>query len=227
MKDKSEVFSQLKGVIFDLDGTLINTLDDIAVTMNAVLRQNDMPSHPTEKYKFLVGEGIFELTKKVLPPKQWSEQNAKEFVQRFRTLYDQTWHDKSLPYPGIIDMLKTLEDKGIKIGVLSNKPDSFVQKIIAWFFPDIHFVGISGELVNIPAKPNPLLALKIAQDMELAVEQIAFVGDSGIDIQTGLNAGMKPVGVSWGFRPVEELISTGASMIVNTPAEMIFLFEKP
>jgi phosphoglycolate phosphatase len=215
---------QLKGAIFDLDGTLVNTLDDIADTMNTILRQSNMPVHPTEKYKYLVGEGIMELTKKVMPPGSWTEQNAKEFVQKFRALYDQTWHDKSVPYPGVVNLLKSLDKNGFKLGVLSNKPDSFVQKIVAWFFPDIHFKGISGEQANIPAKPDPRLALDIAKKMNLQTQQIIFVGDSGIDIQTGLNAGMVPVGVSWGFRPVEELISTGASHIVDTPAEIESLF---
>jgi phosphoglycolate phosphatase len=215
----------LKGAIFDLDGTLVNTLDDIADTMNTILQNDGMPTHPTEKYKYLVGEGILELTKKVLPPKQWSDENAKEFVQKFRSLYDHTWHDKSLPYPGIVDLLKTLESNGIKLGVLSNKPDTFVQKIITWFFPTIHFAGVCGELTNIPAKPDPRLALDIAKKMNLPVKQITFIGDSGIDIQTGLNAGMVPVGVSWGFRPVEELVSTGASRVVDTPAEIESLFQ--
>jgi phosphoglycolate phosphatase len=214
----------LKAAIFDLDGTLVNTLEDIADTMNSVLKQSDMPIHPTEKYKYLVGEGIFELTKKVLPPETWSEQNAAVFVQKFRALYDQTWHDKSLPYPGIMDMLNRMCENGIKVGVLSNKPDSFVQKIITWFFPKVPFVGVSGERQNIPAKPDPRLALEIAEKMNLPIEQIAFIGDSGIDIQTGLNAGMVPIGVNWGFRPVEELISTGASFVVDTPAELMSLF---
>jgi phosphoglycolate phosphatase len=224
MIDKIKLNLQLKGAIFDLDGTLVNTLDDIADTMNSILKQNGMPIHPTEKYKYLVGEGIFELTKRVLPPEQWSDENAKEFVLQFRALYDQTWHDKSLPYPGIVDLLKTLEQRGIKLGVLSNKPDSFVQKIIAWFFPDIHFCGISGEIPFTPAKPDPSLALDIAAKMKLNTHQIAFIGDSGIDIQTGLNAVMYPIGVSWGFRPVEEMISTGASVVVDTPAEIEALF---
>jgi phosphoglycolate phosphatase len=214
----------LKGAIFDLDGTLVNTLEDIADTMNTVLQQGSMPIHPTEKYKYLVGEGIFELTKKVLPPEQWSEENARVFVQKFRALYDQTWHDKSLPYPRIIKMLETLDKTGIKLGVLSNKPDSFVQKIVGWFFPEIHFVGVSGEVTGIPAKPDPRLALDIAGKMNLKNEEIIFVGDSGIDIQTGLNAGMVSVGVSWGFRPVAELISTGASLVVDTPAEIESIF---
>jgi phosphoglycolate phosphatase len=224
MKVISKPDTILKAAIFDLDGTLVNTLEDIADTMNTVLSQNGMATHPTEKYKYLVGEGIFELTKKVLPPEQWNEDNAREFVQKFRALYDQTWHDKSLPYPGIMQLLKNLQQKGILLGVLSNKPDSFVQKIIAFFFPEIHFVGVSGEQPNIPAKPDPRLALKIAESMNLEVKQIAFLGDSGIDIQTGLNAGMYPIGVSWGFRPAEELITTGASTVVDTPAEIEALF---
>jgi phosphoglycolate phosphatase len=223
---KSDSIFTLKGVIFDLDGTLVNTLDDIADTMNAILKQDGMPIHPTEKYKYLVGEGIFELTRKVLPPERWSDANAKEFVQKFRALYDQTWHDKSLPYPGIMDLLHNLDAKDIKLGVLSNKPDSFVQKIIAWFFPGIKFSGVSGELPYIPAKPDPTLALDIADKMKLSSHEIAFAGDSGIDIQTGLNALMIPIGVSWGFRPVEELISTGATIVVDTPAEIEALFNK-
>lgn len=216
----------LKGVIFDLDGTLVNTLEDIADTMNAVLRANAMPEHPTEKYKFLVGEGIFNLTKRVMPENRWSEENASSFVQEFRTLYDITWHDKSVPYDGIVPLLQKLHESGIKIGVLSNKPDQFVQKIVGWFFPNIPFTSIYGEVKDVPAKPDPSLAIRIAESMKLSTKEIAMIGDSGIDVQTGINAGMIPIGVSWGFRPVEELISSGASFVVDTPEEIHSIIKK-
>ncbi|HPT72356.1 MAG TPA: HAD family hydrolase [Candidatus Cloacimonadota bacterium] len=219
------ITTELKGAIFDLDGTLVNTLDDIADTMNSILQKNGLPTHPTEKYKYLVGEGIFNLTKRVLPEDHWSEENAMMFVQEFRALYDITWHDKSLPYEGIIDMLKNLSQMGIKLGVLSNKPDSFVQKIIAWFFPQIPFTSVYGEVKDVPAKPDPELAGRVADAMGLNPQEIAMIGDSGIDIRTAVNAGMVGIGVIWGFRPFEELKETGASIVVNTPAEITTLFQ--
>jgi phosphoglycolate phosphatase len=211
----------LLGAIFDLDGTLVDTLDDIADAMNTILMECQYPTHPAWDYKFLVGEGIYELSRRVLPPEANTDENINKFVQRFRELYNENWHAKSKPYSGVVELLQIMSDRGIQLAVLSNKPDSFCKKIVQWFFPNIPFKIVQGEIIGQPTKPDPFLALQIKESMGLESAEIAFIGDSGIDMQTAVNSGMTAFGVSWGFRPVRELVEQGAQHIIHTPAELL------
>ena len=210
---------EYKGIIFDLDGTLLDTIDDLADSANLALSSQGFPGFTVDEYKLKIGKGFRNLVESTLPAgadKDIGERVLAAFVET----YDKKYMDKTQPYEGIAGMLKQLSEMGLKIAVNSNKRTSYSNILIKSFFSDIPFVEIYGEREGIPKKPDPAAALEIAKLMELAPEQVVFCGDSQTDIQTGVNAGMDTIGVLWGFRDYEELESNGATYIVKTPEEI-------
>lgn len=211
-----------KAVIFDLDGTLIDSLENIAICMNQVLKELKLPFHEIEDYKYFVGGGISILVDNALK-KDISQKTKDEVTARFKIVYDQKLHKTTLPYDGIYELLAGLEKKDYKIGILSNKPHEFTIQYINNLFSKYKIEEIHGQKEEIPKKPNPIAAINIAKKFEIPCEEIYFVGDTMVDMQTAKNAGMIAVGVLWGFRDEKELRDNGADFIVSSPKELFNL----
>ena len=208
-------------VIFDLDGTLLDTIDDLADSMNHVLQENALPVHPVEAYFHFIGNGMAKLVERALPVEIRSDaEQVTTFTEAFRIAYDVRWDQKSKPYPGIPEVLDALIAAGIPMAVCSNKPDPFTQKCVAELLPHWKFACVLGQSYTFPRKPDPASTLHIAETLNLAPADAWFIGDSGVDMQTAAAAGAKAVGVLWGFRSESELRDSGATYIVATPAEL-------
>jgi len=213
-----------KAIIFDLDGTLLNTLEDIADSMNEALIKFGYPSMPLEKYKLFVGDGVDAFIKRVTGKPQIDKIEMEEIKKVYKEIYNRRWNLKTKPYPNILKTLQTLNEKGIKMNVLSNKPDDFTKLCVRHYFPDIKFEYIIGERKGFPIKPDPFYALEIASKLGISPEKFVYFGDTNTDMQTALNASMYPVGVLWGFRDEEELKSNGAKELISDPVEMLKFF---
>ncbi|MEN2414180.1 HAD family hydrolase [Flavobacterium mesophilum] len=211
---------KFKGIIFDLDGTLVNSLEDISDAMNKVLQGLNFPTHTYETYQYFIGSGLRNLVSKALPATDNSDEQIEICFDRMINEYREICTLKTKPYDGIVELLENLTSQNIKMAVFSNKADELTKKIASEIFPN-HFdqaVGLSTEALK---KPNPFEALEIGKKWNLKPEEILFVGDSDIDMQTAVNANMFPVGVTWGYRTEEELKNSGAKMVVNTASELI------
>lgn len=202
--------------IFDLDGTLINSLGDLADSVNFALRQYNLPEHPEEAYRHFVGNGAKRLIQRVLP------QGREDLFQQVYETYDRRYHDcclcRTQPYPGILSLLDEVHKAGSQIAVLSNKPDPFTRYIAGHFFPhqlDLVF----GQRPGIPTKPAPDGVWEILRHFEVSPEQAILIGDSDVDIETAHQAGMSSLGVCWGFRGREELERAGADFLAADAAE--------
>jgi phosphoglycolate phosphatase len=211
---------QFKASLFDLDGTLLNTLDDLADTANSALAQFGYPPHATEKYRYFVGDGMRTLIERIVPTKS-SQDEIIACEEIFQKLYAQHWADKTCLYDGIEEMLAGLQNLGMKLAILSNKPDEFTRMCVQRYFPSVYFSCVQGQLDKIPKKPHPQGALMIARKLELAPGAILYVGDTATDMKTGKGAGMTTAGVLWGFRELGELIQNGADYIVGHPREIV------
>lgn len=215
---------KFKGVIFDLDGTLVNSLEDIANAMNSVLQHLDYPTHSYENYQYFIGSGLRNLVSKSLPKHHNDETQIERCYQLMVKVYRDHCTNQTKPYNGIIELLDYLISHNMKLGVFSNKSDELTKKIVASLFPD-YFHSIVGLSIESLKKPNPSEAIAISKNFALNPEEIIFVGDSGIDMQTATNANMHAVGVLWGYRSEEELIVNGAKHILNHPSDLIQIFK--
>ena len=213
-------------VIFDLDGTLLNTLDDLADAANKMLSLHGFAPHPTEAYRTFVGDGLFVLIKRITP-----EHTSKEMLQScmrvFQREYEANWNNKTSLYPEIDTMLNRLTALQVKIAILSNKPDNYTKKCVGEFLASYKFYPVFGQRENIARKPAPTGALEIAEKLNVAPRSCLFVGDSSVDMKTGNAAGMTSIGVSWGFRSEPELLESGAQHIINHPLELVRYVTNP
>lgn len=182
-----------KAIIFDLDGTLLNTLDDLADSVNMVLKEHTFPVHDVEAYKLFVGDGAFELISRALPESKRETEFVKNLVNQFQDIYNNLCLAKTCPYHNIVNVLKELQQRNIILNILSNKPHQFTVSIVNHYFGDINFSQVWGEKSDFPRKPNPASALEISKLINIAPSEIIFVGDSIIDIKTAIAAGMYPV----------------------------------
>ncbi len=214
-----------KAIIFDLDGTLIDSLEDIAVCMNQVLKELNLPIHKIEDYKYFVGGGISILVDNALD-KNVSKELKDEVTSRFKVIYDQKLHEKTLPYEGIYELLDELVKLDFKIGILSNKPHEFTFEYAKNLFSKYNIQEIHGQKKEVPKKPDPIAAIEIAQRFDIACEETYFVGDTMVDMQTAVNAKMIGIGVLWGFRDEEELMSNGATFVVKHPLDILEIVNK-
>ena len=214
------------GVMFDLDGTLLDSLADIANAANQVLAQRGFPQHSLTDYRHLVGEGVAVLFERGLPEPHRDSANIAACVSDFRETYRHQWHLTSRPYNGILELLRELAAQGAVLAVLSNKPDEFTQQCVAHFLPQVEFAAVAGMLPTIPRKPDPAGALAIARQLDLPANRWLYVGDTSIDMQTATRAGMFAVGVTWGFRGEPELRDNGAQAIIHHPSELLTLIQK-
>lgn len=210
-----------KLILFDLDGTLLNTLADLAQSTNYALEQNGFPIHPTEEYKFFVGNGINKLFERALPEGEKNEQNIRRIREVFISHYDLHNADRSHPYSGIPTLLNQLQQAGVLLAVASNKYQEATRKLIAHYFPTIAFTKVLGQREGIPAKPDPAIVKEILDQTGIRKEEALYVGDSGVDMQTALNSGVTACGVTWGFRPRTELACFHPAYVVDTPEEIL------
>ena len=214
-----------KLVIFDLDGTLLNTIADLAQSTNYALKKLGYPIHEEAAYKFMVGNGINKLFERALPEGEKTEENVWRVRQLFLAHYDQHNTDKSTPYPYIPELLEHLQSQGILLAVASNKYQSATQKLIAHYFPGIRFAAVLGQREGIPTKPDPTIVNDILDITKIKREEVLYVGDSGVDMQTALHAGVTACGVTWGFRPRTELEEFEPKFVVDCPKEIIKTIE--
>ena len=216
---------KFEAVVFDLDGTLLDTLADLADSMNAALRQLGYPEHDPDKYRYFVGDGMRNLARRVLPAGGQDENLVETVVKAMTTEYEQGWDVKTKPYSGMEDTLDRLAAAGVKLAVLSNKPDPFTKKMVAALLPRWQFQPVLGARPDAPLKPDPAVALEITRLLKIDPAQFLYVGDTATDMRTANAAGMFAVGAAWGFRTVEELEQSGARRIVHRPAEIMELLE--
>lgn len=209
-----------KGIIFDLDGTLMNTIEDIGDSMNEVLQAFSLSTYSYKEYKKKVGGGFRNLILNSFP-EGTDENTIDRALEMLHKIYAERYLNKTRPYDGIKDLLNILNKNGIKLGVNSNKKDEYTKSIINKFFNDIPFVKVYGERDGIQNKPNPTTALEIAKSMNLKAEEIVFIGDSKTDILTAKNAHMDSIGVLWGFRDREELSEAHAKYIASNWKEIL------
>ncbi|MCC8166356.1 MAG: HAD family hydrolase [Planctomycetes bacterium] len=214
----------VRAAIFDLDGTLLDTLDDLADAMNAVLRRLGFPEHPVDSYRYFVGTGLVNLAKKAVPAGT-PEDVAATVPGLLKEAYSANWSAKTRPYPGIPELLDELRRRGIPLAILSNKPDAFTQVMARHYFPDGTFAAVRGLTDDVPRKPDPAGALIIADHLGVRPDECLYLGDTDTDMATGLAAGMATIGVTWGFRPVAELVGAGAMKIINHPSEIVALVD--
>ena len=207
-------------VIFDLDGTLLDTIADLAAATNFALRAYGHPQHEVEKYRYFVGDGIRKLVERALPENERSALHIDEVLGYFRQYYMRHCEDLTVPYSGIVELLHELQDMGVMCAVASNKFQVGTESLVKRFFPDIHFVAVFGQREGIPVKPNPQIIFDIIQVANVSACEVLYVGDSGVDMQTALSAGVTGVGVLWGFRTADELLQNGAKLLVSTPEEV-------
>ena len=206
-------------VIFDLDGTLLDSLEDIATAANEVLVGLGRTAHPLSDYRYLVGDGVAMLFQRALSESSDSTLIA-ECVQRFDTAYSKCWHNRSKPYDGIEQMLEVLNERSIVLSVLSNKPAAFTKVCVEYFFGNAKFAQVMGHSEHFPRKPDPSSAKWIAAQVGVCSDRIAYVGDTNTDMKTAVGAGQCAIGVTWGFRPESELVACGAQRICSTVHEL-------
>lgn len=208
-----------KNVIFDLDGTLLNTIDDLADAGNWVCRNHGWPTHPVEEYKHYVGSGMANLACRFAPEDWRTPEGIAAILEEFMPYYNDHKEDKTAPYPGIRELLERLKGAGIISAVLSNKAHTLVPAIIEGYFPGV-FAFTQGAIDGVPTKPDPTLLYRLMGEMGATAADTLFVGDSNVDIRTAKNGGLVSCGVLWGFRGREELEAEGADLLAATPEEL-------
>jgi phosphoglycolate phosphatase len=215
-----------RAVIFDLDGTLLDTLADIADSANRALIAHGFPAHHTSTYRQFVGDGSAILIARALPPNQRSDETIRSCLENFIHDYNHNWHRATKPYDGMAHLLRVLRDRNIKLAVVTNKPHRFAVSMVAHYFADCPFDPILGQREGVPNKPDPAQALTAAAKTGVEPSSCIFIGDSAVDMKTACSAGMQPVGAGWGFRSAEELLDTGARAVIYRPAELIALIDR-
>ncbi|MDR1877337.1 MAG: HAD family hydrolase [Flavobacteriaceae bacterium] len=212
----------IKLVIFDLDGTLLNTIDDLGNSCNYILEKYNFPVHPLESYRYFVGNGVSKLIERALPEAERNPGFIEELRKEFIEYYSKHSEDRTHPYPGVIEMLKELRSGGVKLAVASNKFISGTQALVQKYFGEIQFVSVLGQRENIAVKPDPQIVYDTMKESGIQDKnEILYVGDTGTDMKTAVNSGIKGIGVLWGFRPKEELEETGAVYLVEKAEEIV------
>lgn len=207
-----------KAVIFDLDGTLTNTLADIAAAMNRALRLHGLPEWQQDAYRYLVGNGAKVLSERCVRDRQ---ELAPAVRQTYQAYYETHNLVQTKPYDGVPEMLAALAARGLRLAVLSNKPDADTKAVVRHFFPDVPFAAVRGQVEGVPVKPDPAGALAVAAELGVQPAECLYLGDTDVDMRTAAAAGMYPIGALWGFRTAEELQSSGARHIARTPAHVM------
>jgi phosphoglycolate phosphatase len=214
-----------KAVLFDLDGTLLDTLEDIAYAANRVLASRGFPIRSMDVLRAAVGNGARRLMERVLPKINRDKETIDECFSAFLREYGEHWNVRTKPYPGVSEMLDALQARGLKMAILSNKPADFTRKCVYGILSKWKFDPVIGAEDGIPSKPDPAEALDITKRLGVPPEDVIYLGDSGVDMKTANAAGMFAVGALWGFRSREELKQEGAKVLLERPQDIIKLFE--
>lgn len=210
-----------KLAIFDLDGTLLDTVQDLGEATNHALRTLGFKEREGEEYKILCGKGIYNLFKAALPEGASTEDNVKKMASLFLPYYDEHKCDYTRPYAGITEMLDTITEAGVRIALASNKYQEGAEKLVRHFFGNYNFLKIMGQEDGRPIKPDPAIVdIIIAEDGAINKNEVVYIGDSNVDMQTGINAGVRTIGVTWGFRSRKELEAYSPWRIAESPAEL-------
>lgn len=212
---------QYRAAIFDLDGTLVDSLEDLADSANAMLENYGFPTHEIEKFRYFVGDGSKKLIERILPTEKVADEEFfGEALACYKACYEKRMLNKTRPYEGILEMLEGFEQRRIPMGICTNKHQSAATRIVEHLFPKETFRETIGDCVGMPRKPDPTKVLAIAKHMGVEPEEVAYFGDTSVDMDMAKNAGFLPVGVLWGFRPKEELIEHGAKLLLRHPMEI-------
>ncbi len=212
-----------RAVLFDLDGTLLDTLDDLADSANAALRRLGLPEHPVEPFKRFIGDGVEALARRAIPPERCDAETLARCAELVREEYGRRWDAKTRPYPGIPELLDALSARGLGMAVLSNKPHEFTRLCVERLLPRWRFAAVVGAGGSLPRKPDPTGAQHIAATLAVEPAEILYLGDTNTDMQTAVAAGMYPVGALWGFRTADELLESGARALVERPMDVLAL----
>lgn len=208
-------------VIFDLDGTLLNTIDDLGNAANHTMAAMGFPQHSPLSYPTMVGNGVAKLLERALPDGARTPETLQRALQIFRAYYDEHLADATRPYPGIERLLDELTARGVRVAVASNKYESAVRRLIAHFFPAIEWGAVCGNIDGVPVKPDPSIVFRVLTACPTPKQDTLYVGDSGVDMETARRACVDSVGVTWGFRSAAELRSHYATHIVSDPADIL------
>ncbi len=212
----------VKLCVFDLDGTLVNSLADLAQSTNFALKKNGFKTREISEYRYFVGNGVPMLIKRALGENA-TPQAESTLIEDFNEYYKNHYDDLTRPYDGEIELLQQLDKRCVKCAVLSNKPDSFVKIIVSKMYPDFNFIWVQGKVEGVPTKPDPTSLLSILKALEIKQRETLYIGDSNVDIFTGKNAGIETCGVTWGFRDRDELENASAGHIVDKPEQILEL----
>lgn len=212
----------IRAVIFDLDGTLTDTLKDIADAMNRALRLHGLPEWPVEAYRYLVGDGAKKLAERAVRDRQ---ELALSVQKAYQADYEAHALVTTRPYDGVPEMLAVFQARGIPMAVFSNKPDADTKNVVSHFFPEICFAQVRGQREGVPVKPDPAGALAVAQALGVQPAEVLYLGDTATDMCCARNAGMHPVGALWGFRTEAELRDSGAEFIAANPLDVTSVTE--
>ncbi len=213
--------SSIKAYLFDLDGTLIDSLKDLASAVNRMLVEQGYPERDLALFPEYIGDGMRQLVSRALPESARTDAIIDCCLKSYQQQYQKGWHDQTIVYAGMQDVLDELKGRGLKIGCISNKPHHFTQLCCDHFFPADTFAVVLGQRDEVPRKPDPAGAHEAAALLGLTPADCAYVGDSGIDMAFAKNSGMRGIGVSWGFRSVAELQAHGADVIVHLPWDLL------
>ncbi len=210
-----------KLIIFDLDGTLLNTLEDLADSANHVLAAHGLSTHPVDAYRYFVGNGMPTLINRILPEGRRDPQFFQTCLKEFLAYYTVHMHDKTQVYAGLPEVLEVLQRQGVQLAVATNKVHAALAPLMANFFPTIRWNALFGQREGVPVKPDPHIVYDILKATGCAPEETLYAGDTAVDMDTAHGAGLKAVGVLWGYRPRTELEEARADYIIEKPKELI------
>lgn len=214
-----------KAVVFDLDGTLIDSVADLGNAVNRVLSANGFPTHELRMYRSFIGDGAEMMVRRALPEDKRENNILSNCLEQFMIDYNQNFNVDTKLYDGIPELLDYLINKGLKIAILTNKPYEITLKFVKELLSDWMFALVVGNKDNLPRKPDPSGAFLISRKLHIPTQQFVYLGDSGIDMKTATSAGMLPIGVLWGFRDRDELIESGARFLINKPLDVVDLID--
>ena len=210
-----------KAILFDLDGTLLNTLEDLGNCVNRMLASRGFPTHDLDAYRYFVGDGAAMLVIRALPADKRDDHTVRTCLQAFREDYARNWNVKTRPYDGVTEMLDALKAREVKMAILSNKPHHFTKLCVSELLRNWNFDVVLGLRDGVPPKPDPTGALEIGETLNIEPADFLYLGDTNVDMKTATTAGMFPVGALWGFRTAQELEESGAKALIEKPLEIL------